>query len=586
MSVDVQTPIKDWQRNRAILLDREFRDLDKRINLEGIFIKRGLKELARKLKGATVNAGFRPSRRKGGEPERLLYTLRLSASTLRREWDKWNAGGCSPDALKLDYVYVPPKDGSRNPPPTPLLISEIQRRCTQKSGGRDKHGLAPISVVYQWLRNDFTEGKPIPGINYADYPAGAEFPYSETTIRKYAPRKSERALGNVGFAAFKTRECYVQMDYSKLRKCELYTLDDARLDLLCVHHATARAMIVRIYVLMEVASRMIVSFLVKPMEAIRPEDVDELLANGLQTPGFGIGVGYTTYIKFERGATPCSEAAQAVLEGVMEGRLAIIRTGMNGGVSWTGAARDVASGNAAGKAVIESFIRRLHYALLHLPAQIGNDWRNTPASVGFGKKAAKDPLGQVLDDHRPGNLVAEAERLAKFVLLVRNANPRTRLKLQLPMLYLREVEWAVHHAIDKLNHEPGHEYADHGEFEQEEIAPGVWRECEPHGQARIEGGGSSIAIAAPPALPLPAILHPPSSKTYTLNGSAAPLTTKERNGIYWRLLKAAQAAQPDLNRFALTSRVLGSVKKIAQMTDDEFKKVCHVFESIAKKEAS
>ena len=76
-----------------------------------------------------------------------------------------------------------------------------------------------------------------------------------------------------------------------------------------------------------------------------------------------------------------------------------------------------------------------------------------------------------------------------------------------------------------------------------------------------------------------------AKKVFVLDEPAAPLTPKQRNGMYWRLWKAAEAASPGLNRFALTSRVLGCVKKIEQMTDEEFLKVCHVFESIAKKGA-
>jgi hypothetical protein len=75
-----------------------------------------------------------------------------------------------------------------------------------------------------------------------------------------------------------------------------------------------------------------------------------------------------------------------------------------------------------------------------------------------------------------------------------------------------------------------------------------------------------------------------AAKVFVLDAPATPITPKQRNGMYWRLWKAAEAAQPGLNRFALTSRVLGNVKKITQMTDEEFLKVCHVFESIAKKE--
>jgi hypothetical protein len=563
--------VKQWQRNRALLLHREFSELTRRVRHEGVFPTTEIRKLASKLKGTTVQAGVKVSRRSGIE-KRLMKRLKLSRGTLLRYWYQWNSGKdgeyekCSVESLLLEYKAGP----GRVPA---LLIAEIQRRCTLKTGGRDKHGLAPISIVYSWLKNDFAEGKPIPGINLEDYPVGADFPYSESTIRSYAPAPAERALGNKGFAAFKARTCHVTMDYSKLRKCELFTLDDARLDLLCIHDATGRAIIVRIYVLMEVASRMIVSFLLKPMDAIKQEDVEELLAHGLQTPGFGIGVGYTTYIKFERGATPCSPAAQEVLEKMTGDRIQVIRTGMNGGVTWIGAPRDVASGNAAGKAVIESFVRRLHYALLHLPGQIGNNWQNTPASVGFGKRPKANPLALTKADPRYGTLVVESEKLAQFALTIRKSG-KGRLKLQLPMLYLSQLQWAVHEAVDKLNHEPGHEYADHGEFVQAEVEPGVWKNVDDLPSCVPDSNRSDVAASVTPAV---------NGKTYTLTAPAAPLTAEQRNGMYWRLWKGAEAAQPGLRRFAITSRVLGRVKKIAQMTDEEFLKVCHAFESIAKK---
>lgn len=64
------------------------------------------------------------------------------------------------------------------------------------------------------------------------------------------------------------------------------------------------------------------------------------------------------------------------------------------------------------------------------------------------------------------------------------------------------------------------------------------------------------------------------------------LTPKQRNGIYWRLLKAAEAAKPGLNGFAIMTSALGSVKKITEMSDKEFRKVCHILESIAGKESA
>jgi hypothetical protein len=79
-------------------------------------------------------------------------------------------------------------------------------------------------------------------------------------------------------------------------------------------------------------------------------------------------------------------------------------------------------------------------------------------------------------------------------------------------------------------------------------------------------------------------LRAAQKKSYVLEAPEQPLSPKQRNGMYWRLLKEAKAAQPGLNPFAVITHALGGVKKIAEMSDTEFRKVCHIFESIAKKQ--
>lgn len=547
---------KVWQRNRALELHGAFTRLASFLAVDGAKLGDSLHALSEKLDGRTILAGWRPGKQ-GEQPRQIFKKIRCSVPTLRREWRRWNDGGCKPEALQLSYKYVAPRDGGRVVVPVQLK-EEIQRRCTLKTGGRGKNGLTTLSAIYQWLRDDFQSRKPIPGINYDEIPDGADFPWSERTIARHAPALAERAYGNRGVAAFRQRAAFVQLDYSKLRKCELITFDDVRLDMLCIDHRTGKAIIVKCYIAMEVASRMIIAFIMKPAGEIGQAEVDELLAKTLQTPGFGLGRGYTTNLLFERGSIACSEAAQQVLEGATEGRLKIRRTSMDRGITWIGAERDRASGHAAGKAVIESFMRRLHSALIALPGQIGNNWANAPASVGFGTKTPDDPFRKPSKEET-GTLVYEAERLAKFALEF-SRRGKGRLRLHLPMLYYFQLENAVHAAIDRLNHEAGHRYADHGKFAQAEVEPGVWKETN--------------EFTAPEA----------KKKVYVLDAPAKSHTPKQRNGMYWRLWKAAEAAQPGLNRFAVAARAIGGVKKITAMSDEEFLKVCHAFESIAKRQ--
>src|SRR5581483_9786781 len=447
-----------WQRARAIKLHEHFKAIAVRLQGRGVKIGEELKRTAHLLDGRTLHFH-------GGS-----HVLRASPQTLRREWDRWNAAGPqrrTANALLLQYRAG---CGGRRAVPA-KLVAEIHRRATMPTGGRDKHRRAPMSQVYKSLCDDFLARRPLPGIDYADWPEGAEFPWSQATILRKKPARALRLGGNLGFAAQKGASAYVLMDYSALRKCELYTLDDVRLDILCIDPRTGQAVQVVCYVMMEVASRFIVAYLLMPRHAINAMVVSELLVHGLQTPGFGIGVGYKTHILFERGATACSEAEQkvletltATLEGVTEepqSGIKVHRTSMNGGVRWVGAPRDKASGNAAGKGVIESFNRRLHYALLHLPGQRGNHWANTPENLGLkklGERAA------------PGSLVAEAEKLARF-----NAEHGNRLALKLPLLTVPQLHAAVKDAIARHNHEPGHAYTDHGKFTEAEVSPGVWR---------------------------------------------------------------------------------------------------------------
>jgi hypothetical protein len=210
-----------------------------------------------------------------------------------------------------------------------------------------------------------------------------------------------------------------------------------------------------------VASRYLVAYVLKPKNAISQDDVDELLAYGMQAPGFGIGVGYTTHIKFERGTIACSEAAQTTLEAASNGRIKIHRTSMDGSIRWAGSPRDKSSGHAVGKAVIESFFRRLHLALMQLKGQRGNKWANQPQNLGY------EGAGKLT----PGSLAAEAEKLARLQMIAGK-----RISLRLPMLHLRDVDAAVKEALRMHNTEPGHDYSGHGTFEQAEVAPGVWQE--------------------------------------------------------------------------------------------------------------
>jgi hypothetical protein len=454
---------KAWHRDRAALLHQEFVRVAAAVELEGAQLVTSLQALAARLRG-TVLAGGKP--------------LACSWQNLRTFYYVWRKKGRKAAALLPDYKS--PAHVERLPD---ALAAEIQRRATAATGGRDKNGKGiDATRIHAALEADWKAGAEIPGLGtWQEWWATARpalplphqppaFPWSVKTVTRRIGPKALLKMGNIGHAAALKHLPHMRRDYSKLRKGELYTLDDVRLDVVAIDDLTGRVEWVKCYILQEIASRCIVAFILKPSDAIKAEDVDELLAWGLQAEGFGIGDGYTTHIWFERGTVACSEAAQRVLEAGSDGGIQIHRTSMDGGVRWIGAAADKASGHSAGKATIESFNRKLHVRLLHLPGQAGNRHDQMPANLGMGEGERKDPSKRRSED----TLKAEAERLAQFRVSALMRGDQVDLKL--PMLLVSELQQEVASAIRDYNSERGHRMQGFHQVTEAEVVPGVWRE--------------------------------------------------------------------------------------------------------------
>ena len=450
-----------WQRDRAARLHQAFAELERSMAMEKAPLVASLERLAARLDGTALSGG---------------RVLRAKFMTLRTLYYKWQAGGQKATALLS--AYSSPAHVIRLPDE---LAAEIQKLATTKTGGRDKHqnGIeAP--AIRKLLQIRWWQGEALPGLgtwqqwwaaHHSALPLPAnppEFPWGDKTIARRMGPRALRRMGNIGHAAALKHLPSMKRDYSKLRKCELYTLDDVKLDLIALCELTGKPVDVVIYVLMEVASRSIVSFVLKPKNAIRAEDVDEMLAHGLQADGFGIGIGYPTHIWFERGTVACSEAAQRVLEAGSEGGIIIHRTSMDGGVSWLGSAADKASGHSAGKAAIESFNRNLHRYLLHLPGQRGNNYGNMPANLGAGDPALKDASRS-----ERGTLAHEAERLAQFKLTAALMGHSADLKL--PLLTISQLQQEVRQVMQAHNDRRGHNFQGFHQDTEAEVAPGVWQ---------------------------------------------------------------------------------------------------------------
>jgi len=457
--------IPSWQRHRVSIIDTEFRKLSESIARESAPLVASIESIQIRIHDMPLDGGKRK--------------LKASAKTLVRLWYAWISAGKKATSLLPDY-----RSGNHKHAMPDLLINEIQRLASNNTGGRDKdaNGME-AGQIHKHLVRVWKSGKPLPGIGtwqdwwHSTHPTLAlpftvpDFPWHPRTVLRKMPAKAISALGNLGHAAALKKLPSLDRDYSKLRKCELYTLDDVRLDFVCLDEITGRVVQMVAYILMEVSSRSIVSFVCKPEDAIKAEDVDELLAHGLQADGYGVGVGYTTHIWFERGTIACSEAAQRVLEAFSDGAIKIHRTSMDGGVRWIGAATDKASGHSAGKAVIESFNRNLHRRLIHLPGQRGNNFANQPANLGVGETSAKDASRS-----EKQTVKAESERLAQFKLTALAAGADCKLKL--PLLTASQGVQAVAAAVRDHNSERGHGMQGFHTILEAEVGPGIWREVD------------------------------------------------------------------------------------------------------------
>lgn len=460
-----------WQQEKAMMLHRRFAELERRART-GEKVKRLIEEIAADLQGRVIIVrdadGAAIEEKPFRASEKNLWTL----------LGKWRDGERVPEALIPGYQSA----GSHRPMPT-ALKAEIQRRATKELAGHDSKGRAIMAAVYKHLCADWKAGKSIKGLGtWQEYwredprtaslplpPVVPDFPWCERTFRRHCGSRALRDRGNRGDAAGKKHLPHVQINYSRLRKCELYTLDDKRIDHACIDDA-GNPVECYAYILMEVASRSIVAVTLKPGSGdkkLKQGDVDELLARGLTTPGFGIGKDYVTHIKFERGDLACSEAGQMILEAGSNGRIKIHRTDMDGDVVWAGTAADKQSGHWAGKAVIESFMRNLDNRLQHLPGARGNRYENSPANLGFEDRHTNTKRDSLTKQAKELGLIrAEAIRRGEGS------------KIILPFSTFAQLSKAVMQAMDDHNRGRGHGFQGFASVAEMEVAPGVWMEVE------------------------------------------------------------------------------------------------------------
>jgi hypothetical protein len=237
-----------------------------------------------------------------------------------------------------------------------------------------------LQEVYDSLVLDWKMGREIPGVGVRE--GNAPFPYKFRHLRPHALSTAARRIGSHGIARAKREALpFVHTNTATLRRFELLLLDDTRVDLIGARDRDGFPVELRAYILMDVACRQILGFIVKEKEALRAEDVWALLASVLAKAGLPIG--YPMRIKFERGAVACSAATETLLRSLFGDRIEVSRTSVNGGRAHAGAFYEAASGNWMGKAHIESFMRTFALRLEHIAGQRGGDYRRQPATLGL-----------------------------------------------------------------------------------------------------------------------------------------------------------------------------------------------------------
>lgn len=252
------------------------------------------------------------------------------------------------------------------------LVAEIKTRATAP-------GVEHMASVHRNLEIDWMMGREIPGLGVSN---GSEpFPLTTDQVRAFMPSTAVRRKASHGEARY-ARECapWIHSSTATIRPLELIVVDDTRIDIIATCDRTGRLIELKAYILMDVASRKILGWVIKD-GPIGKEDVSALLARVLRA--YGLPIGYTMHILFERGATACAPATETLLTSMWPGRIDVHRTSMDGGKSGVAGFWQSQSGHWMGKGWIESFMRTLAFYLQNIKGQRGGDYRRQPAMLGL-----------------------------------------------------------------------------------------------------------------------------------------------------------------------------------------------------------
>ncbi len=244
---------------------------------------------------------------------------------------------------------------------------------------------AVARFVEMWRKRE-----PIPG--FAGHPNWPALPFTERTLyrKKYLPPKAAVAMARQGIAAARAFLPHCLQDVSHARPLEYVLFDDVELDFLIVVRESPTPVKLRLIVAMDLCSRVILGYGVRP-GLTRPDGVEDSLklrdmkmVVGRLLRTWGIPVAYAMNFIVERATAALPDATKTALAEISDGRIITHDTSMI--VAQVFEFRDKASGNSWGKAWLESFFNPLHGELADQPGQKGRRYDLAPAELEGRRK--------------------------------------------------------------------------------------------------------------------------------------------------------------------------------------------------------
>lgn len=255
--------------------------------------------------------------------------------------------------------------------------------------------------AFDHFHGAYVRGESIPGLPPAAQ-RSAKLPraLSLRNLRRHMPSNPAQTLARQGFAAAKHLIASGPQDVSHVRPLEYVLFDDVELDFLITVPGEGKAVKLRLIVAMDLCSRMILGYGVRPAveredgkeDGLKLRDMKAVVCRLLRT--WGVPCDYDMHLICERGTAALPDATKAALAEMSDGRIVVHDTGMIVGQVFEWA--DKATGNSWGKAWLESSFNLLHNELQMLPGQKGRRYDLAPAEL-HGRRGALAVIERIFE---------------------------------------------------------------------------------------------------------------------------------------------------------------------------------------------